>query len=123
MTQIWDAQRREWQSNNIPKSQWRLRPVVPIVFYTGDQKWKTPLSLHALMDLPDMFSRFVPKFDTLFLSVKETDAADLTKTNHPFGWLLTVIQKEHADKEEIRTALVEAVRHIYTLEPQKRNNG
>ena len=27
------------------------------------------------MDTPDMFSRFVPNFDILFLSVKETDTA------------------------------------------------
>ncbi len=71
------------------------------------------------MDLPDMFSRFVPKFDTLFLSVKETDAADLTKTDHPFGWVLTVLQKEHANKEDIRTALIEAVQHIDTLDANK----
>ena len=39
------------------------------------------------MRVPDMFSRFVPKFDILFLSVKETDASGLTKTDHPIGWL------------------------------------
>lgn len=121
MTQIWDAQRRDWQSNNIPKSQWRLRPIVPIVLYTGDQKWEALPSLSALMDLPDIFSRFVPKYDTLFLSVKETDTSDLTKTDHPFGWLLTVLQKEHASKEDISNALLEAVRRIDTLEPEKRD--
>ena len=67
------------------------------------------------MDIPDLFSRFVPTFDILFLSVKQTDEADLTKTDHPFGWLLTVLQKEHADKEVIRTALIEAMSHINTL--------
>lgn len=121
MTQIWDVQRRDWQSNNIPKSQWRLRPIVPIVLYTGDQKWEALPSLSALMDLPDIFSRFVPKYDTLFLSVKETDTSDLTKTDHPFGWLLTVLQKEHASKEDISNALLEAVRRIDTLEPEKRD--
>ena len=115
MIQIWDSQRREWESNNVPKSQWRFRPVLPIVFYTGAQRWKTPLTLNTIMDSPDVFSRFVPKLDILFLSVKETDEANLTKTDHPLGWLLTVLQKEHADKEVIRTALVEAMSHINTL--------
>ena len=32
MTQIWDFQRREWESGNVPRSQWRLRPIIPIVF-------------------------------------------------------------------------------------------
>ena len=115
MVQIWDAQRREWESNNVPKSQWRFRPILPILFYTGDQRWSTPLTLNAVMDLPDVFSRFVPQFDTLFLSVKETEEANLTKTDHPLGWLLTVLQKEHADKEAISTALIEAMSHINTL--------
>ena len=119
MTQIWDFQRREWESNNVPRSQWRFRPIIPIVFYTGEQRWQTPLSLSALMDLPDTLSEFVPKFNTLFFSVKSTDIATLTKTDHPFGWLLTVLQKEHASKEEISTALTEAVTHIDTLDEEE----
>ena len=116
MVQIWDAQRREWESNNVPKSQWRFRPILPIVFYTGSQRWQTPLTLNVVMDAPDVLSRFVPTFDTLFLGVKETTEARLTQTDHPLGWLLTVLQKEHADKAVIRTALIEAMSHINTLE-------
>ncbi len=119
MTQIWDFQRREWESSNIPKSQWRFRPIIPIVFYTGEQRWQTPLTLRTVMDLPDALSEFVPKFETLFFSVKDTDAANLTRTDHPFGWLLTVLQKEHANKEEMRTALRQAVAHIDTLDEEK----
>ena len=119
MTQIWDFQRREWESNNVPKSQWRFRPIIPIVFYTGEQRWTRPLTLSGLMDLPDLLAGFVPKFDSLFLSVKDADAANLTKTDHPFGWLLTVLQKEHAIKEDLRAALIEAVTHIDTFDSEK----
>lgn len=119
MTQIWDFQRREWESNNVPQSERRFRPILPIVYYTGLQRWKTPLTLDAIMDIPDVLARFVPRFDTLFLSVKETDEADLTKTNHPLGWLLTVLQKEHADKEVISRALLEAISHINTLDEEQ----
>ena len=115
MIQIWDSQRREWESNNVPKSQWRFRSILPILFYTGEQRWNTPLTLNAIMDIPDMFSRFVPTFDILLLSVKETDESDLTKTDHPLGWLLTVLQKEYSDKEVIKTALIEAMSHINAL--------
>ncbi len=67
------------------------------------------------MDIPDVLSQFVPKFDVLFLNVKETDTADLTKTDHPFGWLLTVLQQENSNKELIMDALVKAVSHLNTL--------
>ena len=119
MTQIWDFQRREWESNNVSKSERRFRPILPIVYYTGAQQWKTPLTLEAIMDIPDVLARFVPKFDSLFLSVKETDEGDLTKTGHPLGWLLTVLQKEHADKEAISNALLEAISHINALDEEQ----
>ena len=109
MTQLWDAQRREWESKNIPKSQWRLRPILPIVFYTGEQGWQTPVSLTSIMDIPETLSEFVPRFNTLFLSVKETAASDLTRTGHPLGWLLTVLQKEREDIASLRDALIAAV--------------
>ena len=115
MMQIWDSQRREWESENVPKSQWRLRPILPIVFYTGTQRWNTPLTLTAIMDIPEVLTRFVPTFDTLFLSVRETAAARLTETDHPLGWLLTVVQKEDADKDSISDALLSALSHLNTL--------
>jgi len=115
MILIWDAQRREWEQDNVPKSQWRLPPILPIVFYTGERRWQTPLALEAIMDIPEELSRFIPKFDTLFLSVKETDETTLTKTDHPFGWLLTVLQKEFANKETLSGALIEAMSHLDAL--------
>jgi hypothetical protein len=61
MTQIWDSQRREWESQSVPKGQWRFRPILPIVFYTGEQRWTTPLTLNAIMDIPDVLSTVCPQ--------------------------------------------------------------
>ena len=119
MTQLWDSQRREWESENVPRSEWRLRPILPIVFYTGAQHWQSPLILAALMDIPDVLSRFVPTFDSLFLSVKETDESNLTRTGHPFGWLLTVLQKEGANKESLSDALLAAMSRLNALDVEQ----
>ncbi|MDE0013131.1 MAG: Rpn family recombination-promoting nuclease/putative transposase [Candidatus Poribacteria bacterium] len=118
MLQIWDAQRREWQAEQTPKSQWRFHPILPVVLYTGEAAWDTPLTLSALMDVPAELSRFVPEFETLFLSVKGSDAAALTKTGHPLGWLLRVLQNEHADKASILEALEAALAHISALDAE-----
>lgn len=115
MMQIWDSQRREWEANKVPKSQWRFRPIIPIVYYTGEDRWSNPLTLEAIMDMPDALARFVPKFDTLFLSVNETEAAALKETDLPLGWLLTVLQQKNADLETISTALLEAVPNVKHL--------
>ena len=119
MMQIWNLQREEWNNDNVPKSQWRFRPILPIVYYTGKRRWNNPLTLEAIMDMPDMLTRFVPKFDTLFLNVNETDAAALKETDHPLGWLLTVLQKENADKETLSTALLEVGAYLETLDETK----
>ena len=62
------------------------------------------LPLSALMD-SRILSEFVPTYRMLFLSVKETSVSELTKTEHPLGWLLTVLQKERADTEVLSEAL------------------
>ena len=115
MVNILALQRREWATNNVPESQQRYSPVIPIVFYTGERRWNAPLTLDAIMDVPDILSRFVPKFDILLLDVKGTEPDTLTETGHPLGWLLTVLQKENADEVEIKNALIRAISHLNTL--------
>ena len=119
MMQIWNMQRQAWESEGVAKGEWRLRPILPILFYTGDRHWTVPLSLTAIMDVPDVLSRFVPTFDTLFLGVKAADPSDLTKTGHPLGWLLSVLQKEHAEKAAISEALITAVSHLKALDSEQ----
>jgi len=39
MLQIWNTQRRDWLDKDIPKGEWEFRPILPLVFYTGDESW------------------------------------------------------------------------------------
>ena len=116
MVQIWESQRREWETEKAPQSERRLQPILPVLFYTGDTPWTVPVSLTTMMDVPEILERFVPSFDTLFLGVKETEAEALTRFGHPLGWLLRVLQKEHSDKTEISEALADAVSHIASVD-------
>ncbi len=116
MCQIWAQQRRELEASEIPKSQWRLQPILPIVFYIGIQRWQTPIALTNIMEVPQMLLRFVPRFDTLFLGVKDSDPAVLTKSENLFGWLLKVLQHEHADEDVLRNTMSEVFNHIDSLD-------
>ncbi|MDE0017779.1 hypothetical protein F4141_15945 [Candidatus Poribacteria bacterium] len=72
--------------------------------------------MSAVMDVPEVLSRFVPRFDTLFLGVKETDPEALTETDHLLGWLLRVLQQEDAsDAGGLSEALQAALRYLDTL--------
>ena len=116
MVQIWESQRREWETEKLPENERRLQPILPILFYTGDRPWTPPVSLTAIMDVPEILERFVPSFDTLFLGVKETETEVLTQSGHPLGWLLRVLQKEHSDETEISEALTDAVSHLASID-------
>ena len=120
MARVWEAQDRKWDEDDVPIEQRRLQPVVPILLYTGDRRWTVSLDLKDRMDAPEIADRFTPKFDTLFLSVKHEAIGHLTKTDHPFGWLMTVLQKEHASKADLETALIAALSHINQLPDDKR---
>ena len=110
--QIWMEERRQWDAEKRPQGEWRLTPIVPIVFYTGTSEWKTPLSVAALMDIPEVLTRFVPTFDTLLLDVNATDPNELTQTGHPLGWLLRVLQHEDSEAPVMRQALVDALKGL-----------
>ena len=118
MTQIWDSQRREWESKGVPRSERRFRPILPIVFYTGNRPWNASLSLHEIMGTPAELVRFVPKFEILYLGVMQTRDAELTKTAHPLGWLLTVLKKADAPKQTLRRAIIEAMSSMNALDDE-----
>ena len=120
MVQIWDQQRQKWVSENVPKSAWRFRPIIPVVFYTGEQVWQTLPSLETLMDVPEVLTRFIPKFETLFLSVKGASDEMLLKTDRPFGWLMRVLKQEMADTDVFISVLERLGVHFGTLSDAER---
>ena len=112
MTQIWMEERRQWREEKRPRREQRLTPIVPIVFYTGTGEWKAPLSVTALMDLPEILERFVPTFDSLLLDVNATDPEHLTQTGDPLGWLLTILRHEKSEMPVIRQALLDILQGL-----------
>lgn len=60
MVQIWNAQVRGWDDAKTPASKRKLHPILPVVFYTGKRKWKTPIGLAAMMESPSLLERFIP---------------------------------------------------------------
>jgi hypothetical protein len=109
MGQLWDSQRREWEDANVPAAERRLRPVIPLVFYTGTETWRAPIGLASLMDLPAELERFVPGWETLLLDLHETPPQTLTRFATAAGWALRVLQAEKAPLAEMERVLTEAI--------------
>ena len=120
MTLIWDEQRREWEQNKVPESEWRFQPILPVLFYTGDSNWNTPLNVKALMDLPTELEPFVPQHKTLFLDLNAIAPEKLTEHPHPFGWILRVMKNEKKPLEKLVDELRQAVENIDNLTVDER---
>ena len=120
MVLIWEDQRRRWEHDGIIESEWLFRPILPILFYTGDRNWTTPLSITASMDLPRALEPFIPHHKTLFLNLKATAPEKLTAEDHPFGWILRVIQNERGPTDMLMDELKNAVENIDDLTREDR---
>lgn len=55
------------------------------------------------MDLPSPLSRFTPRFDALYLPLKQTPPETLTAANHPLGWIFRVMREEDAPTENMES--------------------
>lgn len=113
MVQIWDGQRRRWRDARTPVSRRKLHPIIPVVFYTGKRRWTTPLSLDALMDLVGPLTGFVPRHETLFLSLAETPPDRLTGS--AVAWALRALQAAEETCEGLAAVLSEAVAYLDSL--------
>jgi len=122
MVRIWDMQRRELEDSKIPLHQWRFRPILPVVFYTGSQQWEAPLELKQLMDLPSSLERVVPQYEIFFLNLKSASPDDQVKEDHPFGWILRVMQKEGSTKREFEEALFLTLERLERMPPEEQVN-
>ena len=118
MGQIHDAERRILERSDIPRSKWQFSPILPIVYFTGGQQWEEPVSFSDLIDAPETLVRFIPKFDILFLNVQEISETELWNMDHPFGWLLSVLQKDKADAETLHRTMLAALSRLGTHEPK-----
>ena len=115
MCHIWNTQRRAYMQSEVPLSDWRFQPIIPVIFYTGEQRWVRPPSLETVIDLPEALRHFLPRFDVLLLDVKREPDERLLRSDHPFGWLLTVLKAEDYDPEDFVPVLERLRDHLRGL--------
>jgi len=113
--ELWASQVREWTESRRPAENRRLYPVIPIVFFTGRERWEEAIALANLMDLPAPLRKFVPSWETLFLNLQQTSPDMLTQFSSAVGWALRALQAERAPVEDLERILREAMAGIEGL--------
>lgn len=100
VVQIWKGQVRAVSGRRRPLKEFRLQPILPIVFYTGTREWKSLGHLFDLVEGSEHFRALIPEFQPLFLPLPDLTTTRLESEGGFFGWVLELFQKRHARPEE-----------------------
>ena len=127
VVQIYKAQTREWRKRHSSFAGLRLQPVLPVVFYTGTQRWESLGRLMDLIDLGEEFAAVIPALDPLFLNLACVPPRKLENVGG-FGWVLRLIQERHSRRAEFQQLLQRVVEHLGSdgrpqPSPPKRGRG
>ncbi len=118
MAHVWAREHRRWEREQVPENQRRLPIIVPMVFYTGVQRWAGPLQLAGLMDgLPEApeLARFVPEWQTLLVQLHAQPPERLREMGVALGYLLSVLRAEQAEPARFAQVLREATAALHGL--------
>src|SRR5262249_35634444 len=67
----WEREWKAWEEGHTPGESLRLTPVLPIVFHTGPEPWRTHRTLRDLVGGPEPIRALVPEWSPLFWDLAE----------------------------------------------------
>jgi hypothetical protein len=113
--QIFKHQVRAWQRAHGTRRRVRLQPVLPLVFYTGTQRWEAIGQLEGLMERGEQFAAVTPHLEPLYLSLGETPPERLEEAGGYFGRILRLVQQRKTLAEEFGALVAEVVRDLEAM--------
>jgi hypothetical protein len=111
----WDKQWRDWEQLPRPRPPLRLRPVLPLVLYTGDTSWNTNRAISDLLDEPAAFHIFAPSWQPLFWNLAEQTPEDLLASGEEWLQTLAVLRAQGEPSANFETVFTEALRQLEAL--------
>lgn len=116
--EIWKHERRLWQELPSPRPDLKLHLVVHIVFYTGDQRWNMPVGMEGLIEAPDGMSKFIPRWETLFVSLNATPVDLLMNAGTGLALALRGLKATGSPPEEMKAVVAQIVAGLSQLPPE-----
>jgi hypothetical protein len=121
VVQIYRSQERQWARKHGSLSQAWLQPVLPLVFYTGTRPWESPGNLVDLVAMGQVFRRFIPPLEPLFVNLRELPAEVLETQGGFFGWVLRLLQERTAPARAFQRVLTGVIRHLERMPADERS--
>jgi hypothetical protein len=89
MTSIWASYEKEVEENGLISTakNFKYPPILPLVFYDGGDKWTALTNFVDKVELSDMFSKYIPKFEYELIDLNRYNKDDLLE----FGDMLSLV--------------------------------
>jgi len=120
VVQIFKAQMRIWSRTHASFAGFRLQPVLPVVLYTGIQRWSSPGTLADLVEMAERFRQFTPIFEPLFVNLPAMTPARLETAGGFFGRVLRLVQQREAQPRAFQHLLEQVVASLEEMPPAER---
>ena len=119
--QIFRYQVRQWLKTHASEAQILLSPVLPVVFYTGLNRWPEVGTLADVIERGDEFREVTPIVERpMYLNLPETPPDQLENRGGYFGCVLRLFQQRHTRIGEFRQLLRNVVAHLERMETEDR---
>jgi hypothetical protein len=120
VVQIFKYQVREWSKTHRTLARIRLHPVLPVVFYTGTQRWDSVGRLVDLIEVGERFQSATPAMEPLFINLPVIAGETLEAQGGFFGWVLRLIQQRKSRPREFQRLLNRVVQHLESMPSTER---
>lgn len=94
----------EWLSK--VKKGTRITPIITVVFYTGEDPWDGPKSLHEMMDLDERIKPYVPDYPLYVIDIGHDQ--DLSFDNKELNELKEMLSSIYAGSADENESFVES---------------
>jgi hypothetical protein len=111
----WDRQWREWEALPRPRPPFRLRPVLPVVLYTGATPWGSNRTLADLLGEPAVFHAFAPTWQPVFWNLADHTPEALLQSGAEWLEALAVLRAQGEDTEAFLAVFRQALQGLAVI--------
>ena len=108
----WQEEWKAWEAAAPRVRPLRLSPIIPIVFHTGAQPWRTHRILTELIEGPEALHVYAPDWQPLFWDLAERSPEELLQAAGEWLAALAVVRAERNDPETFREVLAAALQRL-----------
>jgi hypothetical protein len=111
----WERQLREWEKAAVPKGEFRLTPVLPIVLHSGGRPWGSARTISDMLGPPAAFFPFAPAWGPVFWELSQHSPEELLNAESAFLQVLTVVRMEDEERAEFRRFFQKALGKVDSI--------